>query len=127
SAVADLAESVGGDVRVTRQQNLIVANVPEARVDEVDDGLAAIGFPLTQNRLRARSIGCTGEPHCNFSVTETKTRLGRLVDHLEERYGEAVSELRLHLDGCPHACAQHWVGDLGFQGTTARDDERARP
>jgi len=27
----------------------------------------------------------------------------------------------MHLDGCPHACAQHWVGDLGFQGTTVRD------
>jgi ferredoxin-nitrite reductase len=28
----------------------------------------------------------------------------------------------LHLDGCPHACAQHWIGDLGFQGTTGKDD-----
>ena len=35
-------------------------------------------------------------------------------------------ELRLHLDGCPHACGQHWVGDLGFQGTTVRDDEGKR-
>ena len=34
--------------------------------------------------------------------------------------------LRLNLDGCPHACAQHWVGDLGFQGTTARDEEGAK-
>ncbi|MBV8395105.1 MAG: nitrite/sulfite reductase, partial [Actinobacteria bacterium] len=33
---------------------------------------------------------------------------------------------RLHLDGCPHACAQHWVGDIGFQGTTARDEGGAR-
>jgi sulfite reductase beta subunit-like hemoprotein len=34
--------------------------------------------------------------------------------------------LRLHLDGCPHACAHHWVGDLGFQGTTVRDAEGKR-
>jgi ferredoxin-nitrite reductase len=27
--------------------------------------------------------------------------------------------LTLHMDGCPHACAQHWVGDIGFQGTAA--------
>jgi len=40
--------------------------------------------------------------------------------------GRSVDGLRLHLDGCPHACAQHWVGDLGFQGTTVRDaDGRA--
>ena len=41
---------------------------------------------------------------------------------LDERFGLAIADLRLHLDGCPHACAQHWVGDLGFQGTTARDE-----
>ena len=34
--------------------------------------------------------------------------------------------MRLHLDGCPHACAQHWVGDLGFQGTTVRDENGKR-
>ena len=125
-AVADLADAVGGDVRVTRLQNFVVANVPEDAVDRVVAELTEIGFPLDVNPVRGRSIACTGEPHCNFSVTETKTRLGRLVEHLEESFGLAFADLRLHLDGCPHSCAQHWVGDLGFQGTTARDDTGAR-
>jgi sulfite reductase beta subunit-like hemoprotein len=125
-AVADLAERVGGDVRITRLQNFVVANVPEAEVEAVAAELAKIGFALDVNPVRGRSIGCTGEPHCNFSVTETKTRLGRLIEHLEGAFGESIADLRLHLDGCPHACAQHWVGDLGFQGTTARDAEGAR-
>jgi sulfite reductase beta subunit-like hemoprotein len=125
-AVADLAEEVGGDVRVTRLQNFVLANVPEGEVDGVVSELASIGFPVDVNSVRGRSIACTGEPHCNFSVTETKTRLGRLVEHLEGRFGDALSDLRLHLDGCPHSCAQHWVGDLGFQGTTARDESGAR-
>jgi sulfite reductase beta subunit-like hemoprotein len=125
-AVADLAERVGGDIRLTRRQNLVVGNVPEPRVDEVVAELAAIGFPLDANPVRGRSIACTGEPHCNFSVTETKTRLGALIEHLEARFGTRIAELRLHLDGCPHSCAQHWVGDLGFQGTTARDEAGAR-
>ncbi len=125
-AVADLAERVGGDIRVTRLQNFVVANVPEADADGVAEELAGIGFPLDVNPLRGRSIACTGEPHCNFSVTETKSRLGRLIEHLEGAFGDQLAELRLHLDGCPHSCAQHWVGDLGFQGTTARDAEGAR-
>ena len=37
------------------------------------------------------------------------------------RSATQIAELRLHLDGCPHACAQHWVGDLGFQATTGKD------
>ncbi len=125
-AVADLAESVGGDIRVTRLQNFVLADVPEAEVDAVASELAAIGFPLDVNPVRGRSIACTGEPHCNFSVTETKTRLGRLIEGLEARFGDRIAELRLNLDGCPHSCAQHWVGDLGFQGTTARDAEGVR-
>jgi sulfite reductase beta subunit-like hemoprotein len=125
-AVADLAESFGGDVRVTRQQNLIVTGVPNEQLDAVGAQLAELGLPLETNEIWANSIACTGEPHCNFSVGETKTRLQRLVEHLETTFGDDVAELRLHLDGCPHACAQHWVGDLGFQATTGKNDEGQR-
>jgi sulfite reductase beta subunit-like hemoprotein len=130
-AVANLADRLGssearGDVRVTRQQNFVLANVPDAEVQNAIAELTEVGLRLDVNHVRAASIGCTGEPHCNYSVTETKTRLGALIEKVEERFGEAISDLRLHLDGCPHACAQHWVGDLGFQGTTARDAEGKR-
>jgi ferredoxin-nitrite reductase len=121
-AVANLAERLGGDVRVTRQQNFIVANIADADVDSAVAGLAEIGFALDINGVRGNSIACTGEPHCNFSVTETKTRLDRLIVQLEKTFGLQIADLRLHLDGCPHACAQHWIADLGFQGTTAREE-----
>jgi ferredoxin-nitrite reductase len=125
-AIADLADRYGGDIRLTRQQNFIVTGVPNESVDEAVAELERIGFPLDINPVRGNSIACTGEPHCNFSVAETKTRLGRLIDNLEAKFGDQIAELRLHLDGCPHACAQHWVGDLGFQGTTARDEGGVR-
>ena len=125
-AIADLAERYGGDIRLTRQQNFIVTGIPNDQVAEAMAELERIGFPLDVNPVRGNSIACTGEPHCNFSVAETKTRLGALIERLEERFGTQIAELRLHLDGCPHACAQHWVGDLGFQGTTARDEGGVR-
>src|SRR6476659_3135324 len=49
-----------------------------------------------------------------------------LVQLLEERFGKDADGLRLNLDGCPHACAHHWVGEIGFQGTTVRDAEGKR-
>ena len=121
-AIADLAERFGGDIRLTRQQNFIVTGIPNESIDEARAAVEAMGFPLDVNPVRGNSIACTGEPHCNFSVAETKTRLGALIDNLDEKFGDQIASLRLHLDGCPHACAQHWVGDLGFQGTTARDE-----
>jgi sulfite reductase beta subunit-like hemoprotein len=121
-AIADLAERIGGDVRVTRQQNFVVANVPESELAATVLEIERTGFAVEEHSLRGNGIACTGEPHCNFSVAETKTRLGALIDRLDERFGPAIAGLRLQLDGCPHACAQHWVGDLGFQGTTAREE-----
>jgi sulfite reductase beta subunit-like hemoprotein len=125
-AIADLVESFRGDIRLTRQQNLVVTGVPNERIDEVVTRLGELGLPLDTNEVWANSIACTGEPHCNFSVGETKTRLHELVGHLERTFGDDVAPLRLHLDGCPHACAQHWVGDLGFQATTGKDAEGRR-
>ena len=116
-----LAE-LGYEARITRQQNLVLVTH-----EDVSAELAAIGLPLDAGSLRGDAIACTGEPHCNFSVTETKSRMDGLVQLLEDRFPRgSLDGLRLHLDGCPHACAHHWVGDLGFQGTTVRDEEGKR-
>ena len=125
-ALGDLLEPLGAEARITRQQNLLIADVPSVAVDAVVEALAGLDLPLDANGLRGNGIACTGEPHCNYSVTETKTRLDSLIDGLEKRFGGRVAPLRLHLDGCPHACGQHWVGDIGFQGTTARDEAGQR-
>jgi ferredoxin-nitrite reductase len=124
--IADLAERLGAEVRITRQQNFLLANVLVVDAERAVAELEEIGFPLHLG-IRGGSLACTGEPHCNYSVTETKTRLDALIQGLERRFDAAdLAPLRLHLDGCPHACAQHWVGDLGFQGTSVRDEEGAR-
>lgn len=119
--LADLIESFDGQLRITRQQNFILSGIPDARLDEVIGEVEETGYSLKVNRLRGSSIGCTGEPYCNYAVTETKYRLKQLVEHLESVFGEATEGLRLQLDGCPHSCGQHWLGDIGVQGTTARE------
>ena len=119
--VADLVASFGGDVRLTKQQNFVVAGVPEAAVGDTTRRLDEIGFPVDANPLRATAIACTGEPHCNFAVTETKSKMQQVLAHLEDRWGTRLGSFRVNLDGCPHACALHWVGDVGLMGTTARE------
>jgi sulfite reductase beta subunit-like hemoprotein len=118
--IADLAESFGGDIRITRQQNFLLTNIPAERLDEVVGRAAEIGFPLDTNHLRGSSVACTGQPLCNYAVAETKTKLQEIVLRLEERFGGALDGLKLGVDGCPHACAHHWITDIGLQGTTGR-------
>ncbi|MFP5284628.1 MAG: nitrite/sulfite reductase [Thermoanaerobaculia bacterium] len=120
-AVADLAESFGGEIRLTRRQNFLLSGVPGGRVDEIVSRVADLGFPIEAGPLRGTSIACTGDPFCNYTVAETKGRVREIVEHLERVFGEQAASLRLNLDGCPHACAHHWIGDIGLQGTTLRE------
>ena len=115
-----LLAELGADARFTRQQNIILGNVPTERVDEVTGRLAELGLSTGKGRAYARSIACTSHRFCNYSVAETKGKLGDILGGLTTRFGaEQIGDLSIHLDGCPHACAQHWIGEIGLQGTTA--------
>jgi sulfite reductase beta subunit-like hemoprotein len=121
--IADVAAEFDGDIRLARQQNFIITNVPESRVSDVVNSVAQIGFSLDVNHIRGASVGCTGQPLCNYAVAETKSKLKEIIERLEDRFGSDVAGLKLGVDGCPHSCAHHWVSDIGLQGTTARGDE----
>jgi sulfite reductase beta subunit-like hemoprotein len=119
--LADIVESYGGGIRLTRRQNFIVSDIPAGKLDEIVGAVEALGFPREGMGLRGASIACTGDPFCNYTVAETKTRLQQIVSHLETTFGQAAAGLRINLDGCPHSCAHHWIGDIGLQGTTLRE------
>jgi ferredoxin-nitrite reductase len=118
--LADLVGQYGGDIRLTRRQNFILTRIPEDRSAEVIARVGEIGFPLNANGLYGSSIGCIGDPHCGYAVTPTKTKLATIIERLVGEFGDTVAGLKLNLDGCPHACAHHWTGDIGLQGTTGR-------
>jgi ferredoxin-nitrite reductase len=118
--IADLAASYGGDIRLTRRQNFILSGIPSDRLEQVIAEAGEIGFPLNVNGLYGSSIGCIGDPHCNYAVTPSKEKLASLIERLTGEFGNQVAGLKLNLDACPHACAQHWTGDIGLQGTTGR-------
>lgn len=121
--VADLLDDLGADLRFTRQQNFIIGNAPASRVDEAKARLAELGLPIDRGRAYARSLACTSHRFCNYSVAETKGKLDVLLGRLTQRFGaEKIGDLAIHMDGCPHACAQHWVGEIGLQGTTTRKE-----
>jgi ferredoxin-nitrite reductase len=125
--LADLIQPLGADVRLTRQQNLILGNVPEDRLDQVRAGLRELGLDPDRGDAYARSVACTSHRFCNYSVAETKEKLVEVLAHLQDRFGaERIAGLRIHMDGCPHACAQHWIGEIGLQGTTAPSPDGSR-
>jgi sulfite reductase beta subunit-like hemoprotein len=120
-AVADIADRFGsGAVRCTNRQNVIVLDVPDAQVDEAAASLRDVGLPTEASTFRRGVISCTGMEFCKLAIVETKERAAELIDHLERRVGDIPGSLRINLNGCPNACAQYQVADIGLQGGIAR-------
>src|SRR5258708_29102626 len=113
-ALGAVAASFGGDIRLTRRQNFIMTGIPTAQLDEVIAKVGEIGFPVDANGLYASSIGCIGDPHCNYAVTPTKTKLATIIDRLVNQFGGQVGGLKVNLHRCPHAFAQHLTRHIRF-------------
>lgn len=64
--LGDLLGDLGADARFTRQQNIIVGNIPARRVGDVQARLAGLGLPAARGRAYARSIACTSHKFCNY-------------------------------------------------------------
>jgi sulfite reductase (ferredoxin) len=114
---ADLADRYGdGHVRNTPMQNLLLVNIPEARVTAVVNELNAVGLPIESSAFLRGTVACTGSEFCKLALTETKSFARWLTEQLEERFPNYQEQLRLHITGCPNSCGQHWIADIGIEG-----------
>jgi sulfite reductase (ferredoxin) len=122
-AVADLAERYGsGSLRCTNRQNIIVLDVPDRHVETVAAELGDLGLPTEASTFRRGIISCTGMEFCKLAIVETKERAAELIEHLEKRIGDLDGSIRINLNGCPNACAQYQIADIGLQGGIARTE-----
>ena len=120
--VADLAESYGsGEVRLTVWQNLIIPNVQTAYAATLAKSLKKLGLPCEQSNLKSGFVACTGNRYCKFAATDTKGHAIAMMEHLDQRL-KLDRPVNIHFTGCPHSCAQHFMGDIGLLGTKVKSE-----
>jgi ferredoxin-nitrite reductase len=112
--LADIAERFGSaTLRLTVWQNLLISDIPEAEVSAALAAIEALGLDWQASALRAGLVACTGNAGCKFSAGDTKGHAARLVDWLDSHI--AVDQpINIHLTGCHHSCAQHFIADIGL-------------
>jgi ferredoxin-nitrite reductase len=114
--LADLAQHYGsGELRLTVFQNLLLPNVPDGFVETVKRQLVRLGFHYAATSVAGGLIACTGNAGCQYAATNTKAQAVALARHLESKL-TLDQPLNIHLTGCPHSCAQHYIGDIGLLG-----------
>ncbi|MDT2021864.1 NirA family protein [Methylocella sp. CPCC 101449] len=108
-------EDGDGDIRLTVWQNLLLSGVPDGKLDHVKARIEACGLDWRATTLRAGLVACTGSRGCKFAAADTKGTAMAIADHVDARL-TIDRPVNVHLTGCHHSCAQHYIGDIGFIG-----------
>ncbi len=122
-ALAAIADEFGsGELRLTVWQNLLIPNIHDSRVGETIQRLRVAGLDCTAGAVSLGTVACTGNRGCRYAATDTKAHAVELANLLDARFN-IVQPMNLHVTGCPHSCAQHYIGDIGLLGTKVRGEE----
>ena len=120
--LARIAEVYGsGEIRLTVEQNVIIPNVPDSRLDTFLAEPLLERFSINPASLTRALVSCTGAQFCNFALIETKNRALTLIKQLEAEL-DLPRPVRVHWTGCPNSCGQPQVADIGLMGTKVRKD-----
>ncbi len=112
--LAEIAERFGsGTIRLTVWQNMLISDVADRDVGICIAAINALGLAIEASPIRRGLVACTGNAGCKFAASNTKGHALRLADWLEARVPVDLP-INIHLTGCHHSCAQHYVGDIGL-------------
>lgn len=113
-SIADLADKYGsGEIRLTVWQNFIIPNVPQSKLKELETELSQLDFSAVPEPIRNGIVACTGNSYCKFASSNTKSHGIELGKILQSEI-KISDPLNIHITGCPHSCAQHFIGDIGL-------------
>jgi ferredoxin-nitrite reductase len=83
-----------------------------------------MGLDWKQSNVASGVIACTGNRYCKYASTDTKGHALELTKHLEKHL-TLDQPVNIHFTGCPHSCAQHYMGDIGLLGAKTSDGREA--
>lgn len=122
-AIAHIAEQWGSsELRLTVWQNLLIPNVHSSRIPEALKMLRSAGLDCEAGTVMRGTVACTGSRGCRYASTDTKSHAVELAQILDTRF-TLDQPVNLHVTGCPHSCAQHYVGDVGLLGIKVNGEE----
>jgi len=112
--LAKIAQDLGdGEIRLTVWQNLLIPGVRDENVALVSAAIEKLGLAVKASQIRAGLIACTGNAGCKFAASDTKRHAAEIGDWCETRVN-VDTPLNIHLTGCHHSCAQHYISDIGL-------------
>lgn len=102
-----------GYLHLSRSQDVALRGVAVEDIADLRARLAELRLQLAGETAASRVRCCTGGPVCALAITPS-TSVGALL--LSSPALARNAALNVAISGCPNACAQHQVADIGFSG-----------
>ena len=123
--IANLADQYAeGEIRVTKEQNLVLPFAVEADLPAIFDALNAAGL-ATANAFRASDIvACPGLDYCNLANARSIPIAQQISTAIAaENLDEKAGEVTIKISGCINACGHHHVANIGLLGVDKAGEE----
>ncbi|MEO9653399.1 nitrite/sulfite reductase [Marinomonas sp.] len=122
---ADLADKFSfSELRVSHEQNLVLADVRQDQLVELWEAAKIAGFATPTLGLLTDMICCPGGDFCalaNAKSIPIAAQIQDTFDNLDYLYD--IGEIDLNISGCMNACGHHHVGNLGILGVDKKGQE----
>jgi sulfite reductase (NADPH) hemoprotein beta-component len=124
-AVAGLAERFSfGELRVTHEQNLVLADVERDELFELWGALRELGLATPNIGLLTDIVCCPGGDFCSLANAKSLP----IAEAIQQRFDDAdyvhdLGELTLNMSGCINSCGHHHVGNIGILGVDKQGAE----
>ena len=114
-----IAQVHAGEIRITPNQNLIIANIADDKRAEIEALVAEHRMGEQAGALRRNAMACVALPTCALALAESERYLPSLITKLEARltaHKLAEKDITLRMTGCPNGCARPYIAEIGLVG-----------
>lgn len=105
------------EARTSQDQNLMLLNVAQERIDAVRAAVSALG--LAEPNSGDDVVACPGTSTCRLGITSSRVAAGKISG--------GKPDLRIRVSGCHNGCAQPETGDIGIYGEGKRKHGKLIP
>ena len=124
-AIAELAERYSfGELRVSHEQNLILADVRVSELHALWSEIKPLGLATPNIGLLTNIIACPGGDFCSLANAKSLP----VADAIQQRFDDLdylhdIGELDLNISGCMNSCGHHHIGHIGILGVDKQGAE----
>ncbi|MEL0552717.1 MULTISPECIES: assimilatory sulfite reductase (NADPH) hemoprotein subunit [Klebsiella/Raoultella group] len=108
-----------GEFRITANQNLIIASVPEAEKARIEKLARDHGLMNAVTPQRENSMACVSFPTCPLAMAEAERFLPSFIDKVDgvmSKHGVSDEHIVTRVTGCPNGCGRALLAEVGLVG-----------